>query len=261
MEAIIIYLVKASGLLALFLLAYYALLRNITFFTSNRFFLLFGLFTAALLPLLVYTKTVWVTPEPVIAMQLVDINSLISAQNTYPNTPEPEFIFNWYYIAIGVYIVGLIFFSSSFLVNLYNVFKILRNKTVVNEDGFELIDSSTIKSPFSFFNYIVYNSEALSSEDLNAIICHEKVHSRQMHSVDIVLAQLACIAFWFNPLIWLYKRAISQNLEFIADAEATKQVTDKKAYQKTLLKITVQAEHIAITNHFYQSLIKNESLC
>jgi hypothetical protein len=77
-----------------------------------------------------------------------------------------------------------------------------------------------------------------------------------MHSVDVVLAQLACIAFWFNPLIWLYKKAISQNLEFIADAEATKQVTDKKAYQKTLLKITIQAEHIAITNHFYQSLIK-----
>jgi hypothetical protein len=256
MEAIVIYLVKASGLIALFSLAYYALLCNVTFFTSNRFFLLSGLFTAALLPFLVYTKTVWVTPEPIVAIQQVDINSLTSAKDIYLNTPQPEFIFDWYYVAIGVYIVGLIFFACSFLVNLYNVFKILRNKTVINEDGFKLIDSSTIKSPFSFFNYIVYNSEALSSEDLNAIICHEKVHSRQMHSVDIVFAQLACIAFWFNPMIWLYKKAISQNLEFIADAEATKQVTDKKAYQKTLLKITVRAEHIAITNHFYQSLIK-----
>ena len=256
MEAFIIYLVKASGLLALFLLAYYALLRNVTFFTSNRFFLLSGLLTAAMLPLLVYTKTVWVTSEPIVTTQQIDINSLPSAKNIYLNAPEPEFIFNWYYVAIAVYIAGLIFFSCSFLVNLYNVFKVLSNKTVVNEDGFKLIDSSAIKSPFSFFNYIVYNSKALSSEDLTSIICHEKVHSRQMHSVDIVMAQLACIAFWFNPLIWLYKKAISQNLEFIADAEATQQVADKKAYQKTLLKITVQAEHIAITNHFYQSLIK-----
>jgi hypothetical protein len=36
--------------------------------------------------------------------------------------------------------------------------------------------------------------------------------------------------------IWLYQKAILQNLEFIADSEALLKISDKKAYQITLLK-------------------------
>jgi hypothetical protein len=61
--------------------------------------------------------------------------------------------------------------------------------------------------------------------------------------------------------VWLYKKAILQNLEFIADSEATKAISDKKAYQLTLLKITTQENFVAITNHFYQpSLSAGKSL-
>jgi hypothetical protein len=49
---------------------------------------------------------------------------------------------------------------------------------------------------------------------------------------------------------------ILQNLEFIADSEALKRIADKKAYQITLLKITTQDNCVALTNPFYQSLIK-----
>ena len=85
---------------------------------------------------------------------------------------------------------------------------------------------------------------------------HEKVHSSQNHTVDVLISRLFCVVFWFNPLVWLYKKAIVQNLEFIADSEASKNISDKKAYQLTLLKITTQENCVAITNHFYQSLIK-----
>ncbi|MGM8363446.1 M56 family metallopeptidase [Flavobacterium sp. ARAG 55.4] len=88
------------------------------------------------------------------------------------------------------------------------------------------------------------------------ILEHEKVHSSQNHSVDVLVARMFCIAFWFNPLIWLYKKVMVQNLEFIADREASKNISDKKAYQLTLLKITRQENCVSITNHFYQSLIK-----
>jgi hypothetical protein len=47
-----------------------------------------------------------------------------------------------------------------------------------------------------------------------------------------------------------------QNLEFIADSEALKNISDKRAYQITLLKVTTHDNCVAITNHFYQSLIK-----
>jgi len=88
------------------------------------------------------------------------------------------------------------------------------------------------------------------------ILEHEKVHSDQYHSIDVLIMRFFCILFWFNPFIWLYKKAILQNLEFIADSEATKNISDKKAYQLTLLKITTHENCVVLTNHFYQSLIK-----
>lgn len=255
MENFIIYMVKASGLLAVFFTTYYLLLRKETFFNSNRKFLLAGLVTSAILPLLVLTRTVWVEPMPETSLQNFNPGQLSQLQAIVLQ-PEKTIEINWYDVVAGVYTAGMVFFFIKFIIDINAVRKLLKGHKIVKEDGYKLIDSPVTETPFSFFNYIVYNSAILSQIELDNIFAHEKVHSRQKHSADMITGQLFCIMFWFNPLVWLYKKAIAQNLEFIADAEATKLLADKKAYQKTLLKITVQPECIAITNHFYQSLIK-----
>ena len=263
MENLFIYLAKASGLLAAFFIAYYLFLRKETFFTSNRGYLLAGLITSALLPLAEYTKVIWVapTPEPEIVHQAAqslspaDVQQFIIMQQMAEAQPE-HFTINWWYITALVYLLGTLFFLSRFIIDFFSIRKILKGNNIVKEGNYRLIDSKKVKSPFSFFNYIVYNSASLKEQELESILSHEKVHSRQKHSADMIISQLFCIAFWFNPFVWLYKKSISQNLEFIADAVAIKQLTDRQAYQKTLLKITLQPECITITNHFYQSLIK-----
>ena len=63
MESLALYLFKSCGLLLLFFIAYHFLLRKETFFSSNRWFLLTGLVTSALLPLLFFTKIIWVEPS------------------------------------------------------------------------------------------------------------------------------------------------------------------------------------------------------
>ncbi|QYJ67892.1 M56 family metallopeptidase [Flavobacterium litorale] len=253
MESLIIYLIKASGLLTIFYVAYYFLLRKETFFTANRKFLLAGLITSAIFPLLVFTRTVLVEVTEQVPMQEISIEQLMAMQQVPTNTAES---INWYSIIGIVYCIGLLFFTIRFIADIKTIKSILKGKQVLYKNGFKYIDCSTIQSPFSFFNYIVYNSTLLTPQELQNILSHEQVHSAQKHSLDMVISQLFCIVFWFNPFVWGYKKAISQNLEFIADAEATKQVDDIKAYQKTLLKITVQPECTAIINHFYQSLIK-----
>ena len=255
MENLSIYFFKASSLTALFFIAYYVLLRKETFFKSNRWFLLAGLFTSALLPLVIYKKIVWIDPAPQIPVSQINVSPL-TIQYTPQPIPTPPLEINWLYIALLAYGAGILFFAIRFAIDLYKVYKMLNGKPVIKQGQFRLIDATDVQSPFSFFNYIVYNSATLQLLELESIISHEKVHSSQRHSLDILLAQLFCLAFWFNPIAWLYKRAISQNLEFIADAGAITFIDDKVAYQKTLLKITVQPECIAITNHFYQSLIK-----
>ena len=248
METLFIYGIKSSGLIGMFYLAYYFLLRKETFFTGNRWFLLAGLFTSAVLPLLIFTKIIWIQATP----------SHFDLSNIPVTTPieNDAFEINWY-LAFGiVYSIGIILFIMKFVFDFYSLSKIFKGKTIQQQADFKFIDVTENISPFSYFNTIVYNSSLFTKSELENILEHEKVHSEQNHTIDILISRVFCIVFWFNPLVWLYKKAIVQNLEFIADSEASKNISDKKAYQFTLLKITTQENCVGITNHFYQSLIK-----
>jgi hypothetical protein len=248
METLFIYLLKSSGLVTLFFLAYYFLLRKETFFTSNRWFLLVGLITSTLLPLLVFTKTILVEPSPV-TIDWSQIPVGIPVEKT-------SFEIDWFLTAGFVYALGIAAFLIRFALDYYSLTKVFKGKTVHQQADFKFIDVEEKLAPFSFFNTIVFNSALYSASELQNIIEHEKVHSEQNHSLDVLLTRLFSILFWFNPVIWLYQKAILQNLEFIADSEALLKISDKKAYQITLLKITAHENCVALSNHFYQSLIK-----
>jgi hypothetical protein len=248
METLFIYLVKSSGLIGLFYLSYHILLRKETFFNSNRWFLLAGLITSVVLPLVVFTKIVWVDPTPTnFDWSKIPMTSAVENE---------VFEINWHLVFGIVYSIGILVFLIKFAFDFYSLSKILKGKTIQKQSDFKFINVTENVSPFSYFNSIVYNSSLYSDTELENILEHEKVHSAQNHTVDVLISRLFCIVFWFNPLVWLYKNAITQNLEFIADSEASKSISDKKAYQLTLLKITTQENCVAITNHFYQSLIK-----
>ena len=248
METLFVFLVKSSGLIGMFYLAHYILLRKETFFNSNRWFLLAGLITSVVMPLIVYTKIVWVEPSP---------TNFDWSKIPVTTTIENEgFEINWYLVFVITYAIGIVLFLIKFAFDLSNVSKVLKGKAIQQQADFKFIDVKENVSPFSYFNYIVYNSSLYSETELENILEHEKVHSKQNHTIDVLISRLFCIVFWFNPMVWLYKKAIVQNLEFIADSEASKNIADKKAYQLTLLKITTQETCVVLTNHFYQSLIK-----
>lgn len=248
MENGFIYLTKASGLIALFYFAYLLLLRKETFFNANRWFLLLGLITSSVLPLFFITKIIWVEPTT----DSFDWSNI--PVTTSVIAPEPEI--NWYLVLACVYFTGIVISFLKLVFDFNSLIQLLKGKTIQQKGDFKLIDIDENIAPFSYFNYIVCNSSLYTAIELENILEHEKVHSLQKHSVDVLISRFFCVLFWFNPLIWLYKKAIAQNLEFIADGEAAKKINDKKAYQLTLLKITTQENCVTITNHFYQSLIK-----
>ncbi|MDR7371674.1 M56 family metallopeptidase [Flavobacterium aquidurense] len=249
MEALFIFIAKSSGLLVLFYCAYFFLLRKETFFNTNRWFLLAGLITSVVLPFVVYTKIVWVDPTPLPSMGY-------SPVYIPQNIQEDSFEINWNYVLLSIYSIGFLAFILKFGFDFYSLNSVLKGKNIQQEADFKFIDVEENIAPFSYFDYIVYNSSLYSESELESILEHEKVHSDQNHTMDVIVSRIFCVLFWFNPIIWLYKKAILQNLEFIADSEAAKKISDKKAYQYTLLKITTHETCVAITNHFYQSLIK-----
>ena len=81
MQELIIYLLKSSGLIAAFYLAYHFLLRKETFFTSNRWFLLTGLITSVSLPLFFLEKVVVVDAPKLVSNPIIN-----TTQNSLPTT-------------------------------------------------------------------------------------------------------------------------------------------------------------------------------
>ncbi|MHC0445075.1 M56 family metallopeptidase [Flavobacterium sp. 3-218] len=274
MEALFIFILKSSGLLAMFYFAYIFLLRKETFFNSSRWFLIAGLITSVVLPFVVYTKVILVEappapePAPIITTSSTNIQNIPAANDNVTSyeakysptrvtvVEEENFEINWTLVLTAVYGIGFLAFMIKFGLDFYSLNAVLKGKRIEQQEDFKFIDVNENIAPFSYFDYIVYNSSLYTAAELESILEHEKVHSDQKHTIDVLISRIFCILFWFNPIVWLYKKAILQNLEFIADSEASKKIADKKAYQYTLLKITTHETCVAITNHFYQSLIK-----
>jgi len=241
------YLIKSSAIVAIFYFCYNLFLQRDTFFESNRWFLLVGLFTAFCIPFIVIPIYIVQTAKPVQDFLLVEGATITNSVN---NTID------FMQIISAIYIIGVIVFFVRFLIQLYSLSLLLLSNKKQHYKGYTFVKTSNNLSPFSFFKWIVYNPNQFSENELKQILTHEKVHAQQWHSIDILVSQLTSIILWFNPIIWLYKKNLQQNLEFIADNTANEKAKCKKSYQHLLLKTSVPIHQLALTNNFYNSLIK-----
>ena len=105
-------------------------------------------------------------------------------------------------------------------------------------------------SPFSFFRWIFVNPVNKSPSQVKQILTHEQTHVAQWHSVDALLSQLFVAAFWFNPVAWLMRLQVRNNLEYLADRSVISGGTDKRAYQYHLLAVAYRTNVATITNNF-----------
>ena len=246
MESLFQYILKSGGLLFLFYGCYRIFLRKETLFNFNRLFLLLGIFLSFTLPFVTMTKTIAVSFSQV------------------ENNPQftTDFIDKSSYNLTHIYTLLMAIYGAG---TLFLLFKLIRQgiylNTIIKKGervayNFVHLKSDAQIHPFSFFNTIVYNPKNHSEKDLKAILAHEEVHAGQLHSWDILLMELVVAFHWINPIVWLYRIALKQNLEFLADTKNSHIKTNRKEYQYTLLKSTIGNKQLSIVNPFFNSLIK-----
>ncbi|WP_394747670.1 M56 family metallopeptidase [Spongiimicrobium salis] len=248
MEVFFTYLLKSSLLLALFWACSQFFLQRDTFFQQHRLFLLLGICTALLFPFVIITKVVYVEPVS-ITLPFEGVNAVAPAM--------PENYIDWWTVLLVTYITGASCLFLHFCIQLLSLRRLISKSSRFKKDGFRFVETSEKISPFSFFNYIVYNPSLYTSQELETILAHEKIHSRQKHSVDIILVHLLRIFQWMNPFVWGYKKLMSQNLEYIADNKVGHTNSNKKEYQYLLLRQSAAPMPVsALGNPFFNSLIK-----
>lgn len=251
MEALGLYLAKASAIIALFLGVYLIFLKRETLFWWNRLFLISGLGAAILLPLFPLKRSVTIFVSQIeVPMQAI----------LTPPDFETSQVNVLGQLLVGIYLLGIVIGCLLLAHQLWKVISLIRSYSGKHEGHLRHITHSNITSPFSFFTYIFYNPNAHNPSELRMILKHEHAHARQFHTVDILLGRLLGIVLWFNPLTRWYQKLIIQNLEYLADAEAVQEAASLRDYQYALLKISGNTPSPALTHNFYNSFIKNRIL-
>lgn len=156
----------------------------------------------------------------------------------------------WELVVLIVYGVVTCVLLLRFLWQLVSII-LLRNNSqssyICDTEVYLLTDD---EGPFSFFDWIFINPERHKSDEIEEIMMHELTHCQQLHSIDIIFSELFCIIFWFNPFVWLLKREVRLNLEYLADNSVLANGKDNKEYQYHLLGLTYRKNVATITNNF-----------
>lgn len=287
------YLLYVALLLAVCLAFYKLFLQSETFYRLNRWILLGCLALSFALPLVPvpqrwsmrpaaqpelthvapiaandFAQPSITPPQPVVSAPALQQKPAVaparnlSAETKPNNTGQPKPLFQlsipqvitWLFI---LYWTGVAILGINLIVQLLSTLYRAYAMQAIIDGRYRIIDLATTKVPCSFLNNIFINPEAYDWDTYNQILTHEKVHVRQLHSIDILLAEVVIIFQWFNPFAWLYRKEIENNLEYLTDREVlADQSINPAAYQLSLVKVTAPYLSLSIATNYNQSLLK-----
>lgn len=271
------YLAEANIYLGVFYLAYRLFLTKETYYQLTRAYLLFACVISFILPVLqigalkpvetaVTTTINYTIPEEYYAPQYHEVRQQVNTvQTVAPATPAvtpvavskpipeaapviAETKLTPQYYLVYAYIIGAVVVFIILLVKLYNLFKLIRNARLMDNDEYKLVYLPETNVAFSFFNYLFIGIHASGSA---TIIRHELVHIRQKHSADIIFMELVKIVSWFNPFVYLLQNSLKTVHEYIADEQTAAYEMDTIAYSSFLVSNAYGARGSSLTHSFF----------
>jgi len=252
MPALFVFLFKVNIALLLFCAGYYLVLRHLTFYTLNRIYLVAAIIFATIYPKINLSGFLEHHQQIAKPMQVIILNWQAPAKALIKPIAHPNY---WLWAEVILW-TGVVLFALRLLVQLYSLYKLYRSSTAatIHNHDVRVINSDT--GPFSFWKSIYINPAKHEPSDLRSILLHEQIHVSEWHTLDVLLAELSTIFYWFNPGVWLMKKAVRENIEFITDRKILKNGTDSKQYQYSLVNVSFSAAPQGIVNHFNISTIK-----
>ncbi|MDF7813836.1 M56 family metallopeptidase [Hymenobacter sp. YC55] len=275
MTPLLLYLLQAHTALLLFAAAYFGLLRRLTFFSLNRWFLLLALLFSALYPALpvpAWSPLSAVLPRasaPPLSRDPAAVFLPAAPPALAPPIPLPlppratravprpvEAPLDWLAIGLLLYAVGTAALLARLLGQLLSLWQLHRQSEPTLVQGQLVRTVAGLRTPFSFGATIYLNPSRHAPAESLAVLRHEQAHVQQGHTLDVLLGQLALAAAWCNPAVWLLRRALLDNLEYLADQAALQTGLDRTGYQYSLLRLSHGPARPALGSAFAFSSLK-----
>jgi len=230
------YLLKSSICAATLWAGYYLLLRSSLRFTLCRVYLLLCIPLSITIPVL--SLPAWSAASVAPLWQVTVVSQSAESITTASPTINVALMLSIAYAA------GMAYFAFLFLKQLFFAYAATYGTT-----------ASSSSRAFTFFRKIYVNKTAMSDDDYHQVLLHEQVHARQLHSADLLLAELFIVMQWFNPFAWKIKQSLAEVHEYIADRQVLTQGANIQAYKELLFKQSIGLRP-EFANGFNYSLIK-----
>lgn len=261
--SVLFYLLKVNLILLAFYAFYWVFLRKNTFFQANRFYLLLSVVVSFLMPLMkIRHNYTFLQPLPV---TLNEIPSETIKETVFQPVLQnsSELAFNWMDVVAAIYLAGVVVFSLKFVIALVKIYVLLRNSEPIDKSEtrsgreYWLLRTNKAFSSYSFFNFLILNKEDIFY-NRNMITDHEEVHISQGHSWDIFLLEIVSIFCWFNPILSLYKTALTRLHEFIADSII--EGDEKVPYAQFLFAYNFKTNATPLGSDFFKDSLLKERI-
>ena len=250
------YLLKVNVAFVLFYAFYRLFFYKDTFFKLRRAILLafFGL--ALFYPLLNIQD--WVRQQESIADVIYMYSAMLPEATAKADAAASVDWYGWLLGSLGFIYWGIVaFLCGRFLVQLSSILWLAHTseRVVIHETPVYALRKAA--GPFSFFRMVFLHPESHSDKETDEILTHECTHVSQWHSIDVILSEMMCMACWFNPFVWLLKREVRHNLEYLADNTVIQSGYDSKSYQYHLLGLAHHQSVTTLYNSFNVLHLKN----
>lgn len=239
MIAIILKIILCSSFLIGF---YYLFLEKERTFKFNRIFLLIALVFSYTIPFVKFK----IPFEQKSTAQLIFGESVQEFQTVNHTTTQ---LFNNEQIILMIYVIVSMFLLIKFIYSFAKI-KFLKGETRIYKNHKVLILDRVVV-PFSFINTIFLGRNHLINNEIEErIFLHEKCHIDEKHSFDILFLEILKIFSWFNPALFLYKKAMITNHEFLADDSVLQHNFEIQNYQHLILNEIRISQNYKLTHQF-----------
>ena len=259
----ITYIIKSCISLLLLFGVYWFILRNEKSFVFNRFYLLASIFFSLIVPL-IPVNTISLNTQLGNSVKNIVLFDQLSVQRLLPQNFHDSFdvvsnssdnsLILLKILLLLFYISVVLVLLFRFLRNIYKILVQIRSSDKVRYDKYNiaLIESRII--PHCFFNTIFISKKDFLENSIDEdLLCHECVHIRQKHSIDLILLELVMVFSWFNPILLLYRRAVILNHEYLSDKGVMQNRINVRSYSEKLLNFVTSNNSIPLTCGFNQS--------
>lgn len=242
------YLAETSGCLLLALGFYKLVLEAERVPQFKRFYLLASLLGSALLPLMAI-EVDYAAAAPALPAPSLPFLASVTVEPTDTNVASSQAPSDAVQVITWLYGLVTLIFLSRFTSNLLRLRHQIATHPQQSVHGATLVLLPGQGLPYTFLHYLFVSESAYRGGQVEAeVLTHELTHTRQYHSLDVLLLEVVLCVGWFNPLLYWLKRAMQLNHEFLADDAVNRHYQNVPKYQLLLLRKLTSGASPALTS-------------